>query len=328
MKTKETAAFIVPHYNDGKDIELDWLIKALDSIKKQTDKDWIIILVDDASSSQKAINLLKQIGSEFLRKMELVFLTENKGPGHARNVAIRKAYQLGCPFVLYLDQDDICHPQRLEVTRRIFYDKPDINVVYSTFQVIDENDHLIPKDKIIPSIREILDQHEKNPPQCKNVWIKIATETGYVNLTSATSVRTNVAYKYPFPAERVSEDYYTWLIYSASGSQYLYSSLIPSKYRIPYSKDGSRSREMLGGQHTFNIVKSVIDTRGLLESLKLAAATGEFTAEELNYIKIKFLLKKSKSMLIDGEKEIAKDFYRRAEEVNKELTYQLKNSIF
>ena len=33
-------------------------------------------------------------------------------------------------------------------------------------------------------------------------------------------------------------------------------------------------------------------------------------------------------MLIDGEKEIAKDFYRRAEEVNKELTYQLKNSIF
>ena len=85
---------------------------------------------------------------------------------------------------------------------------------------------------------------------------------------------------------------------------------------------------MLGGQHTFNIVKSVIDTRGLLESLKLAAATGEFTAEELNYIKIKFLLKKSKSMLIDGEKEIAKDFYRRAEEVNKELTYQLKNSIF
>lgn len=50
MKTKETAAFIVPHYNDGKDIELDWLIKALDSIKKQTDKDWIIILVDDASS--------------------------------------------------------------------------------------------------------------------------------------------------------------------------------------------------------------------------------------------------------------------------------------
>ncbi len=35
MKTKETAAFIVPHYNDGKDIELDWLIKALDSIKNR-----------------------------------------------------------------------------------------------------------------------------------------------------------------------------------------------------------------------------------------------------------------------------------------------------
>lgn len=327
MITKETAAFIIPHYNDGNDTELDWLIKALNSIKNQTDKNWIIILVDDASTSVKAINFLKQLSNEFSGKMELIFLKENKGPGNARNIAIRKAFQLGCPFVLYLDQDDICHPNRLEVTRKIFNVKPDINVVYSTFQVIDENDHLISQNEIVPSIREILDQHKKNPPQGKNVWIKIATETGYVNLTSATSVRTNVAYKYPFPAERVSEDYYTWLIYSASGSQFLYTPLIPSKYRISQSKDGSRSRKMLGGQHTFNIIKSVIDTRGLLESLKLAAGTGEFTAEELNNIKIKFLLRKAESMSIDGETEIAKDFYQRAEEVSKELTYKLSNSI-
>lgn len=95
--------------------------------------------------------------------MELIFLKENKGPGSARNIAIRKAFQLGCPFVLYLDQDDVCHPDRFEVTRRIFNKKPDINVVYNTFQVIDENDHLMPQDKIVPSIREILDQHIKNP---------------------------------------------------------------------------------------------------------------------------------------------------------------------
>ena len=107
MISKETAAFIIPHYNDGNETELDWLIKALDSIKNQTDKNWIIILVDDASTSVKAINFLKQLSNEFSGKMKLIFLKENKGPGNARNIAIRKAFQLGCPFVLYLDQDDI-----------------------------------------------------------------------------------------------------------------------------------------------------------------------------------------------------------------------------
>jgi len=39
MSRNETGAFIVPHYNDGNEIELKWFGEALNSIKLQTDND-------------------------------------------------------------------------------------------------------------------------------------------------------------------------------------------------------------------------------------------------------------------------------------------------
>jgi len=312
------AAFIIPHFSTGIKIERRWLIEALDSINQQTDRNWKIIIVDDASPSQEDINFLKQLKNDFAEKMEIILLPENKGPGNARNIGIQKASELGCPFVLLLDQDDICHPKRVEVTREIFRTQPAVGVVYSTFQFIDEMGNHVPRENVMPSICEILDQHDTNPPQGKDVWIRIATDTGYINLTSTTSVRTDVAFKYPFPNERVSEDYYAWLVYSASGAEYAYSSLIPAKYRIP--QDGPRGRSSFGELYVFNIVKSVIDTRGFQAAAKLAQSRGELTEDQLKIIKIKFYIRKAKFMAIDGETEIAEDFYNRAMDVDKEMT--------
>ena len=322
--TSETAAFIVPHFNNGNEKELIWLSEALSSIEQQTDKDWIIILVDDASTSENAINYLYRLKGNFAEKMKLIFLSENKGPGNARNIGISIAYQLGCSFVMYLDQDDIAHPKRLEITRKILKQHPEIDVVYSSFQVIDETGNCVSEQDILPSIIEILEQHRKKPPQGKDVWIKIATETGYVNLTSSTSVRTNVAYSFPFPNERVSEDYYSWLVYSASGSQYIYSALIPAKYRIPRNSDGSRTRSMLGSKHTFNMIKSIVDMRGLQTAMDLASANGTLTVKQIKDIKIRFCLRKAKSMILDDEREIAMDYYRRAIEIDDELMNKLQ----
>ena len=57
MSRNETGAFIVPHYNDGNEIELKWFGEALNSIKLQTDNDWKIIVIDDASTSEKSDKL-------------------------------------------------------------------------------------------------------------------------------------------------------------------------------------------------------------------------------------------------------------------------------
>lgn len=331
MSLNKTGAFIVPHYNDGNEIELKWFSEALNSIKLQTDNDWKVIVIDDASTSDKAKSFLKQMKKEFSDKMEVIFLSDNMGPGNARNIGIKRAYELGCPFVLYLDQDDLSHPERLEVTRKIFNSQSEVGVVYSTFQVIDDKSNIVPENKIIPSIREILESHINNPPQGRNVWIRIATETGYVNLTSSTSVRTEAALKCPFPIERVSEDYYTWLTYSAAGYRFAYTPLIPCAYRIPQTVDGSRSRSSSGGTHTFNMIKSIIDMRSIQAAADMASKNGSLTDKQIKEIKVRFCLKKSESMAIDGEKEISKDYIYRAKDIDNELTEKLlkeKESMF
>jgi hypothetical protein len=80
------------------------------------------------------------------------------------------------------------HPRRLEVTKDLFLENPQIGVVYSTFEIIDEKNNLTPIERITTSILEILESHT-HPLEGKDVWIKMGTETGYTNLTSSTAVR-------------------------------------------------------------------------------------------------------------------------------------------
>ncbi len=316
------AAFIIPFYSSGNNRDYVWLSETLESVNKQTDKDWLIFVIDDASSDPDVKNKLLEISKSYESKIELIMLNDNKGPGNARNQGIKAAYEKGCPFILFLDGDDIAHPDRLAVTRKIFNENKDAGVVYSTFSIIDENGNDVCETEILPSINEIIQQHKTAPPQGRGVWIKIATETGYVNLTSSTSVRTELAFKYPFPDERVSEDYYAWLVYSASGWEYVFNADIPAKYRIP-RKSASRTRTMLGGQHIFNTIKSVVDVRGFQTAIQLAIENGEIDQSIRKELMIKFCLKKAESMKLDGENEIAFDFLRRAYDIDSDMTEQM-----
>src|ERR671932_508798 len=85
--------------------------------------------------------------------------------------------------------------------RKILLENPKVDVVYSTFEVIDENNRLIPIEKISSPILEILESHVQSPPEGNNIWIKMGTETGITNITSSTAVRIKFAYRCPFPNE-------------------------------------------------------------------------------------------------------------------------------
>ncbi len=319
VEQTQTAAFVIPHYNTGNNEELFWLEKTLNSVKNQTDKDWKIIIVDDASPSDYVKRYLKKISVKWHDKMDIIFLRKNKGPGNARNIGILRAAMLGCPFVLYLDSDDIAASERLEKTRKAFMEHPAVGVVYSSFDVIDENGRYVDGKKILPSIQEIQEQLRTDPPQGKGVWRKIALETGYINLTSSTAVRTDIALKYPFPQERVSEDYYTWLMYSASGWEYMYLDSICTKYRIPQSRDGSRARNMMGGNHLFNLRKSIVDVKGFQRALELACHNGEIKNYDKSILMISFLKRKAESMIKDGEDEIANEYYKKADRIEQSI---------
>lgn len=319
-----SAAFIMPHWsNGGSGMERAWLNKTLETIKNQTDSNWKILIADGNSPSQEAKDYLKQLEKEYKGKLEVIFMEHSDGPGHARNVAIKKAYADGHPFIVFLDADDLASPKRVEIARKTFLKNPQAGVVYSTFQVIDEHDQLVPREKLSQSIVEILESHDNNPPQGKGTWIKISTETGYTNLTSATSVKTEIAFNNLFPPEKVSEDYYAWLVYSASGAEFIYTPDSPTRYRIPQNTEGSASRSREGGKKGFYTTKCRVDEAGFKAASNIAVTRGEINEAQQTKLYIKFLLKEAETMGREEQFDLAEMCYSKAINKDKNITAEL-----
>ena len=107
------------------------------------------------SPKQNAHDYLSYLKRKYFPKIDVIFSERNLGPGVSRNVGILKALKRGCSIILFNDSDDISHPKRLEVVKDIFSENPQIGLVYSTFEVIDENNKPIPIERISSPILEI-----------------------------------------------------------------------------------------------------------------------------------------------------------------------------
>ena len=94
VKKMQTVAVVIPYYNGGNYIE-----RALNSIKKQTEKPDEIIVVDDGSEDEH-----KKILEQLRSKYEFTsYSKENGGQGSARNFGVEKAKS---DYICLLDQDD------------------------------------------------------------------------------------------------------------------------------------------------------------------------------------------------------------------------------
>lgn len=84
-----------------------------------------------------------------------------------------------------MDADDMSHPKRLENARDFFLRDSNVNVVYSPFYVIDENDKIVPLEELNGAIREIWVGHQDQVVEGENAWIQIATKKNYTTLSSS-----------------------------------------------------------------------------------------------------------------------------------------------
>src|ERR671921_1273448 len=304
-----SSAFIIPYYADGNEQQEQGRKKLLiaDTIEglfSQTDEDWCAIIVVDMSPNEETHNYLIHLKQKYYPKIDVIFLEQNVGPGVSRNLGVLKALERGQTIILFNDSDDISHPKRLEVVKKIFLDNPQVGVVYSTFEVIDENNRLTPVEKISSPILEILESHVRNPLEGNNIWIKMGTETGITNITSSTAVRIQFAYQCPFPNEKVSEDFHSWIRMSAFGANFRYTSIIPTKYRIPSFMKYQASRTRIG-PNNFNQIKARVDSDGFSKAIEIALARNTIRPEEIPLLKAKFYKRLAKSMSREMEKELA-----------------------
>ncbi len=312
-------AFIIPHYEDGytEKIGRHVITDTINGLFSQTDPNWKAVIIDDCSPSQAAKEYLIHLKNNYAGKIEVIFLSQNMGPGVCRNLGVLWALKQNCMITLFNDSDDISHPKRLEIVKDIFQKDPKVGLVYSTFTVIDEYNNFVLLENISPPILEILEAHKCDPLEGYNAWIRMGTDTGYTNKTSSTAVLTNIAYHCPFPNERASEDYHTWMRMSAYGAYYRYTPLIPTQYRIPSFMEYQVSRTRLGLNH-FNRTKSRVDADGFSKAVEMALVKGTIQPLDVPHLKSKFYKRLAASMEKDKETELTVELLEIAESLSKE----------
>lgn len=297
LPNNQPAAFVMPFFSDSAACKAD-LQEAVRSVVCQSDGNWILYIVDDNSPRPLEHADLGAPAQPFRSQIEILRVQSRSGPGACRNLAVRMAQKRGCPIVLFLDSDDIAAPQRLVRTRAAFA-HGEADVVYSAFATIDAQGAPFPEDALVPSVASILTVLRGAPPVGEGAWKRMAMDVGYTNLTSATSVRTELAANVPFPHEMVSEDFHTWLRFGASGGRYYFVPDELCKYRIGSGTSGSSSRRRYGA--TYYQKKAQVDSQGFELACAIAESSGRLASGELPMMRERFRARLAAELRAAGE---------------------------
>jgi glycosyltransferase involved in cell wall biosynthesis len=309
------AVFVMPYFADAT-LSREYFTKALTGLQKQSDPDWRLVVINDASPREDEVRFLEGIALAETR-IKLLHQPANAGPGACRNLGVAWANEIGADIILFHDADDVSHPLRLELTRRIFSDRPEVDMVYSSFQVIDEDDHIVSRSALTPSISEILEGHEENPVEGSNAWIRIGTETGYTTQTSTVAVRSRLAVAQPFPDVRGSEDSHCWYRMCADGNVLAFMPEITSHHRIPRGL-ASSDRVRVGGDRYYKVLVDM-NIDGFKKARDIALRRRTISSKRASEIYPTFLRRLSVTVRREQEFTLAESLTAEAEIYEAEL---------
>ncbi len=106
LKNDPKISVIIPVYNSEK-----YIAQCLDSVIKQSFKNFELIVVDDCSTD-KSVSIIKKFSNKFKGKLNLIELEKHFGnPGEPRNIGVENAKG---KYIYFFDSDDILRPSALE----------------------------------------------------------------------------------------------------------------------------------------------------------------------------------------------------------------------
>ena len=103
---EDLVSVIMPTYNAGK-----FLADSIQCILRQTYDNLELIITDDASTDEDTIKILKEF-AQADKRVKIELLSENHGPGYARNACIKRAEGR---YIAFCDCDDRWIPEKLEI---------------------------------------------------------------------------------------------------------------------------------------------------------------------------------------------------------------------
>jgi glycosyltransferase involved in cell wall biosynthesis len=114
-------SIIIPVYNQEK-----FLAETLQSVINQTYSNWECILVNDGSVD----NSIAIINDYLAQDQRFHFInSENKGVSNARNLALK---QVKGEYILFLDGDDLIHPEKIQIALSNFQENTSLSIVFTT----------------------------------------------------------------------------------------------------------------------------------------------------------------------------------------------------
>ena len=115
---------VIPVFNGQ-----DFVGEAIDSVLNQTFRDFEVIAIDDGSTDETP-DILRAYGDQ---------ITWQSQGNYGQASAINRGVGLAAgEYVAYLDADDVCLPERLEVQVHYLESHPDVALVYSDRYEIDK----------------------------------------------------------------------------------------------------------------------------------------------------------------------------------------------
>ena len=128
---KALVSIIMPCYNSEV-----YIRQTIESVQKQTYKQWELIIVDDAST-----DFCTRIINDYLEedsRIKLIALQENVGSGQARNIAIQAAKG---HYITFLNSDDVWAMNKLEKQLE-FMQAHNVAFSYTDYQFIDDDNQV------------------------------------------------------------------------------------------------------------------------------------------------------------------------------------------
>ena len=125
---------IIPTHNRA-----DLILKTLNSVLSQTQRDYEILVVDDASTDDT-----EQVLAPLIRAQSIRYIRhdQNCERSQARNTGMRNARGA---FVTFLDSDDLMYPHNLEDAANFIKANPATKLFHNLYQLVDDHGRVLCK---------------------------------------------------------------------------------------------------------------------------------------------------------------------------------------
>lgn len=133
-------SFIVPLYNRA-----DLVVETLDSIARQTYKDFEVVIVDDCSKDNSC-----EIVEDYPdKRIKLIRNEQNLGVARTLNRAIEAA---SGEYLARMDSDDLCTPDRLERQVQLLDERKEVGIVFSLAKSFGEGRPIVWRTQTDPEV--------------------------------------------------------------------------------------------------------------------------------------------------------------------------------